>query len=95
MANAKSTAKATATKSTAKAAPKAAPASKAAPKAAPVAPVAPAIEVKVGKIDQIIAFHEAGKTNAEIVDLGFNKTTVSIQVSKYKKDPKKYKASRK
>lgn len=38
-----------------------------------------------GKIDQIIDLHKAGKTNAEIVEAGFNKTTVSIQVSKYKK----------
>jgi hypothetical protein len=60
------------------AAPKSAPAKKAAVKEGP------------GKIEQIIALHKAGKTNAEIVEKGFNKTTVSIQVSKYKKDPKAY-----
>lgn len=38
-----------------------------------------------GKIEQILALHKAGKTNAEIVEKGFNKTTVSIQVSKFKK----------
>lgn len=38
-----------------------------------------------GKIAQIIDFHKKGYTNAEIVAEGFNKTTVSIQVSKYKK----------
>jgi len=38
-----------------------------------------------GKIAQIIELHKNGYSNAEIVDKGFNKTTVSIQVSKYKK----------
>jgi len=38
-----------------------------------------------GKIEQIIALHKKGKSNQEIVDAGFNKTTVAIQVAKYKK----------
>lgn len=38
-----------------------------------------------GKIEQILALHKAGKSNKEIVESGFNKTTVSIQVAKYKK----------
>ena len=62
-----------------------------APKAKAAKPAkAPASKVKegVGKIEQIIAFHKKGKTNAEIVEAGFNKTTVAIQVAKYKKDPK-------
>lgn len=39
-----------------------------------------------GKIAQIIALHKQGLANADIVAKGFNKTTVSIQVSKYKKE---------
>jgi len=38
-----------------------------------------------GKIAQIIELHKKGYSNAEIVAEGFNKTTVSIQVAKYKK----------
>lgn len=38
-----------------------------------------------GKIEQILALHKAGLSNKEIVEKGFNKTTVSIQVAKYKK----------
>lgn len=41
-----------------------------------------------GLIEQIIALHKKGKTNVEIAEAGFNKTTVSIQVAKYKRDPK-------
>lgn len=44
------------------------------------------VEKGPGKIEQIIALHKKGKSNAEIVEAGFNKTTVSIQVSKYKKE---------
>jgi len=64
----------------------------AAKKAAPAkkAPEAPAKKVGApkkenGLIQQIIALHVKGKTNQQIVDAGFNKTTVSIQVAKYKK----------
>ena len=47
---------------------------------------APAAEVKApGKIAQIIELFKAGKTNKEIQELGFHPTTISIQVSKYKK----------
>lgn len=69
-------------------------AKKAAPKkaAAPKKPTATAPAKKVGApkkenglIAQIIALHVKGKTNQQIVDAGFNKTTVSIQVAKYKK----------
>lgn len=38
-----------------------------------------------GKIEQILQLHKEGKSNKEIVAAGFNKTTVSIQVAKYKK----------
>jgi len=38
-----------------------------------------------GKSAQIIELHKKGYSNAEIVGEGFNKTTVSIQVAKYKK----------
>lgn len=48
-----------------------------------------------GKIEQIIALHKKGKSNAEIVEAGFNKTTVSIQVAAYKKDPKGWDAKHK
>lgn len=36
-------------------------------------------------IQQILALHKEGKTNKEIIDAGFNKSTVSRQVSEYKK----------
>lgn len=36
-------------------------------------------------IGQIIALHKGGKTNKEIIALGFNKSTVGRQVSEYKK----------
>lgn len=54
---------------------------------APVAtPAAKPTEPKEpGKIEQIIAFHKAGLSNQQIAEKGFNKTTISIQVSKYKK----------
>lgn len=38
-----------------------------------------------GKIQRIIALFKGGKTNKEIVELGYDNTTVSIQVTKYKK----------
>ncbi len=87
-ATAKKGASKTASKGTSKGAAKgatkaAAPKGKAATKAAAAAKEG---EVKgPGKIEQIIALHVAGKSNKEIVEAGFNKTTVSIQVSKYKK----------
>lgn len=62
-------------------------ASKAASKAAPkkaAAKAAPAVDKGPGKIAQIIEWHKKGLSNAEIVEKGFNKTTVSIQVSKFK-----------
>lgn len=36
-------------------------------------------------IQQIIALHVAGKSNKEIIALGYNKSTVGRQVSEYKK----------
>jgi hypothetical protein len=71
-----------------KGAAKKAAAKKAAPeKAAPAKKGAAKVEEKgPGKIEQIIALHKKGKSNAEIVEQGFNKTTVSIQVAKYKKE---------
>lgn len=43
-------------------------------------------EVEGGSlIKEIIALHREGKSNAEIVDAGYNKNTVSRQVSLYKK----------
>ncbi len=53
--------------------------------------VKPALKVPVanasgsGKIEQILALHIAGKTNKEIVEAGFNKSTVNRQVGEYKK----------
>lgn len=51
----------------------------------PTATDAPVEEKKPGKIEQILALHKEGKTLAEIVEAGFNKTTASIQIAKYKK----------
>lgn len=52
---------------------------------APVAQAA-AGEPKPGsKIAEIIALHVAGKTNKEIIESGYNKSTVNRQVSEYKK----------
>ena len=43
-------------------------------------------EVEGGSlIKEIIALHREGRSNAEIVDAGYNKNTVSRQVSLYKK----------
>lgn len=66
-------------------------------KAAKKAPAKKAAAKKEGsgKIEQIIALHKKGKTNVEIVEAGFNKTTVSIQVAKYKRDPKAWEAAHK
>lgn len=47
-----------------------------------------------GKIEQIIALHKSGLSNQEIVEKGFNKTTVSIQVAKFKKAKLDKKASK-
>lgn len=41
-----------------------------------------------GKIQQILALHIVGKTNKEIVEAGFNKSTVNRQVSEYKQRQK-------
>ena len=58
----------------------------AAENAAVVADTKPAKEPKgPGKIDQILKLHLEGKTNKEIQDAGFHPTTISIQISKYKK----------
>ena len=38
-----------------------------------------------GKIAQILELFKSGKTNKEIQELGFHPTTISIQISKYKK----------
>lgn len=40
-------------------------------------------------IDQILALHKAGKSRAEIVAAGFNKSTVARQVGEYEKKNKK------
>lgn len=50
-------------------------------KAAPTA--APAQEGSI--IHQILELHKAGKSNKEIIELGFNKSTVGRQVGEYKK----------
>lgn len=67
-------------------------------KAAPKNVAAPKKEKKAkegpGKIEQIIAHHKAGLDNAAIVAKGFNKTTVSIQVSKFKKAKAEKKAAK-
>lgn len=43
-------------------------------------------EPKAGSIiDQILTLHKAGKSNKEIVEAGFNKSTVNRQVSEFKK----------
>lgn len=44
-----------------------------------------------GKIANIIALHKTGLSNQEIVAKGFNKTTVGIQVAKYKRGESNYK----
>lgn len=69
-----------AAKTTKTAAPKKAAAKQEAPKKAG-APKKPD-----GKIAQIIALHLKGKTIAQIVEAGFNKTTASIQIAKYKRE---------
>lgn len=74
-------------------------ATKAAVKKAAPKKVAPAKKTKVvekgeGKIDQILALHKSGQSNAEIVEAGFNKTTVSIQVAKFKKEKAEKKAAK-
>jgi hypothetical protein len=38
-----------------------------------------------GKVAQIIALHKEGKSNREIIEMGYNKSTVNRQVSEYKK----------
>lgn len=57
------------------------------PKAKAASAKAPAVAVTTGgnKIAQIIAHHKAGKSNKEIIALGFNKSTVNRQVGEYKK----------
>ena len=57
--------------------------------AAPAASEAPKVQRTPGAggsiIQQIIALHVEGKSNKEIIALGFNKSTVGRQVSEYKK----------
>lgn len=48
-----------------------------------------------GKIEQIIALHKQGLSNKEIVEKGFNYTTVSIQVSKFKRAKEAAKGAKK
>lgn len=100
MASATKTQKQTSAATTTKAAPKKAAAkrgdgapAKAAPapaKAAPKKAAAKAAPAKAeggpGKIEQIIALHKKGLSNKEIAEQGFNKTTISIQVAKFKKE---------
>lgn len=38
-----------------------------------------------GKIFEIIQLHKKGLTNAQIIEKGYNKSTVGIQVAKYKR----------
>lgn len=42
-------------------------------------------EKKVGKIQQIIELHKQGKSLEDIIELGFSKSTVRIQIAKYLK----------
>lgn len=82
---------------TTKAAPKA-KASKAQKQQAPAkgkAKAAKSDDKGPGKIEQIIALHKQGLSNKEIAEKGFNKTTISIQVSKFKKAKEAAKASKK
>lgn len=46
-----------------------------------------------GKIAEILALHKAGKSNKEIIDAGYNKSTVGRQVGEYKKRMAAAKAS--
>lgn len=91
MAQATRTQKQSAAKATPAPAAKKGAAKKAAAAPAPVKGAAKKAAAKTeekgpGKIEQIIALHKKGKSNQEIVEAGFNKTTVSIQVAKYKKE---------
>lgn len=46
----------------------------------------PVLEPKKGSIiEQILDLHKQGKTNKEIIAMGYNKSTVGRQVSEYKK----------
>ena len=56
---------------------------------------APKADKGPGLIEQIIALHNQGLSNKEIIEKGFNKTTVSIQVSKYKRAKEAAKAAKK
>jgi len=68
----------------------------AAKKAAPKKAVAKKTEDKgPGKIAQILDLHKQGYSNKEIIEKGFSPTTVSIQVSKYKREKEDAKASKK
>lgn len=67
-------------------------AKKAAPKKAAAAKKdapAKAAAKPTGKIAQIIALHVKGKSLEQIEAAGFNKTTASIQISKYKRENEK------
>lgn len=56
-------------------------------KIAKATPIPSAKKVPGGKsiIEQILDLHREGKSNKEIVELGFNKSTVNRQVAEYKK----------
>jgi hypothetical protein len=39
-----------------------------------------------GIIEQIIDLHKTGKTNKDIIDMGYSKSTVGQQVAKFKRE---------
>lgn len=53
---------------------------------------APVPNVSGGKIQQILAMHDAGNSNDEIIAAGFNKSTVYRQVKEYRERKKLAKA---
>lgn len=87
--NAAATTKATPAKKGAKKVAAKKVAKKAAAKATPAKKGTPAKKTG-GKIEAILNLHLAGKSNKEIIEAGYNKSTVSIQVSGYKNNPKAY-----
>ncbi len=52
------------------------------------APTAPAANPEGGKIQRILALHDAGFSNDQIIAEGFNKSTVYRQVKEYKERKK-------
>lgn len=48
-----------------------------------------------GKIAEILELHKQGMSNKEIIEKGFNKSTVSIQCAKFKRENPNFKYSSK